>query len=93
VDTRVPFGVKWILGGGSRKRALGAMRTAVTLDTDYFSNVEARFGLWDMLIREKDLTGAEDVARGLAREFPANQDVARFLESRRTAAANEPERG
>jgi hypothetical protein len=88
VDTRVPFGVKWILGGGSRTRALGAMRTAVTIDTGYFSNVEARFGLWDMLIREKDLTAAEDIARGLAREFPANQDLAQFLEIRRTAAAN-----
>ena len=86
VDTRVPFGVKWILGGGSRKRALGAMRTAVTIDTDYFSNVEARFGLWEMLIREKDLTGAEVVARDLAREFPANQELARFLAGRVTAA-------
>jgi hypothetical protein len=82
VDTKMPFGTKWILGGGSRKRALAAMHEAVGLPADRWANAEARFGLWDMLVRERDEDGATAVAIALAQDFPENEDVARFLSER-----------
>jgi hypothetical protein len=72
VDTRMPRGTRWILGGGSRKRALVAVREAVNTDAEYFTKIEAKFGLWDMQVREKNLTE-------LALEFPTNAELTRFL--------------
>jgi hypothetical protein len=46
VDTRVPFGFKWILGGGDRKRALKNMRAAAAMKGEHFAEAEASFGLW-----------------------------------------------
>jgi len=36
VDTRMPFGTKWLLGGGNRKRALVTMQDAAKADADFF---------------------------------------------------------
>jgi hypothetical protein len=82
VDTRMPWGTKWVLGGGSRKRALAAVRTAANMPSDFFTHAEAQFALWDMQVRERDLSGATVVARDLAVAFPANREVATFLNSR-----------
>jgi hypothetical protein len=79
VDTRMPRGTRWILGGGSRKRALTTVREAVNTDADYFTRIEAKFGLWDMQVREKNLTEAIPLARELALEFPTNVELTRFL--------------
>jgi hypothetical protein len=79
VDTRMPRGTRWILGGGSRKRALVAVREAVNTDADYFTRMEAKFGLWDMQVREKNLSEAIPLARELALEFPTNVELIRFL--------------
>lgn len=79
VDTRMPRGTRWILGGGSRKRALAAMREAVNTDADYFTRIEARFALWDMQVREKNFAEAIPIARELAREFPTNVELAKFM--------------
>lgn len=79
VDTRMPRGTRWILGGGSRKRALAAVREAVDTDADYFTNIEAKFGLWDMQVREKNFIEAIPIARELALEFPTNLELTRFL--------------
>jgi hypothetical protein len=79
VDTKMPRGTRWILGGGSRKRALVAVREAVDTDADYFARMEARFGLWDMQVREKNFIEAIPLARGLALEFPTNLELTRFL--------------
>jgi tetratricopeptide (TPR) repeat protein len=81
VATRMPWGTKWLFGGGSRSRALSAVRRAVASDEDFYAQVEARFALWEMLVREQDLEEALAVARGLADDFPANPDLARFLET------------
>ena len=79
VDTRLPRGTRWILGGGNKKRALTAMREAAAVHTDVYVNAEARFGLWDMLVREQNMTEAVPVAQALANDFPANADLSRFL--------------
>jgi hypothetical protein len=79
VDTRMPWGTKWVLGGGSRKRALAGARTAVNIPSDFFTHAEAQFALWDMQVRERDQTGATEVARRLAHDFPDNHEVAAFL--------------
>jgi tetratricopeptide (TPR) repeat protein len=84
VDTRMPWGTRWLLGGGNRKQALTVMREAADVDSDFFTHAEAEFGLWDMQVRERDMTRATEVARRLARDFPDNREVAAFLEARET---------
>ncbi len=83
MDTRVPRLLKWLLGGGSRKRALAAAREAAAADTDFFSHAEARFALWEMLVREEKVDEATVVARDLARDFPDNAGIERFLTTAR----------
>lgn len=85
VDTRMPWGTEWMLGGGDRKRALRVVREAAASEqVEYYAHVEAEFALWEMLIKERDLVSATDVARRLSRDFPDNRDIAAFLETRAT---------
>jgi hypothetical protein len=80
VDTRMPWGTGWVLGGGSKKRALKAVREAVAIPADFYTHTEAEFALWDMRVRERDVAEATAVARRLARDFPDNREVAKYLE-------------
>ena len=82
VDTRMPWGTRWVLGGGNRKRALTDLREAARIDSDFFTHAEAEFALWDMHVRERDMVQATEAARRLARDFPDNREVAAFLETR-----------
>ena len=79
VDTQMPRGTRWVLGGGNKKRGLKAVREAAEVDADVFIRAEAGFALWDMQVREKDIAGAVDTARGLARDFPENEELRKFL--------------
>ena len=79
VDTKMPRGARWLLGGGSKKRALIAAREAVKADGPRFVHVEAEFALWEMLVREKDLKEAVPMAQKLARDFPENHRLVAFL--------------
>ncbi len=81
VDTKMPWGTRWILGGGSRKRALVAVGKADAIDSSFYAHTEAEFALWDMRVREGDVAGATEVARRLAGAFPENKEVASYLES------------
>jgi hypothetical protein len=80
VDTRMPRGTRWVLGGGNRKRALAEVREAAAQDTDFFVHAEAAFALWDLQMRERNVAGALVTARDLARDFPENRRLAAFLE-------------
>ena len=80
VDTRVPFGLQWTLGGGDKKRALKTMREAAATDADFFVRTEAEFALWEMLVQEKQVDQALDIARRLAVQFPNNQELQRFIQ-------------
>lgn len=80
VDTRMPRGTRWVLGGGDRKRALKTMQETADADAAYFVHIEALFALWDLQVRERRLPEAIGIARGLAREFPGNRDLAKFLD-------------
>jgi hypothetical protein len=82
VDTKMPWGSRWLLGGGNRKQALADVREAAQMESDFFSHVEAEFALWDMEVRERDMASATDVARRLAHDFPDNRELAAFLEAR-----------
>jgi hypothetical protein len=82
VDTRVPFGLKWMLGGGDRRKALATVRAAAGADSDLFVRTEARFALWEMLVREKAMPEAVATARTLLADFPTNRDLLKFLETR-----------
>ena len=84
VDTRMPRGTRWVLGGGNKKKALAALREAAKADTDTYVSAEARFGLWDVLVREKNFPEAVAVARQLAKDFPENTDLPQFLEEHPT---------
>jgi hypothetical protein len=80
VDTKMPRGTRWILGGGNRRRALGVVRDAAAERADFFVHAEAAFALWNLQIRERDIAGAVVSAQALLRDFPENRDVAEFLE-------------
>ncbi len=82
VDTKMPWGTRWLLGGGNRKQALIDIREAAQMESDFFSHAEAEFALWDMAVRERDMAHATDVARRLAHDFQDNRELAAFLEAR-----------
>jgi hypothetical protein len=84
VNTRMPWGTRWVLGGGNKKRGLAAVRQAANSETDPFSHAEAEFALWDMLLRDKNVAEATEVARRIAKAFPDNTEVAVFLSTRAT---------
>ena len=81
VDTKLPRGTRWMLGGGNKKRGLLTVQQAASTSADFFVQAEAAFALWDMQVREKRMTDAIATARGLARDFPDNHELARFLEN------------
>lgn len=82
VDTRMPWGTGWLLGGGNKKKALAVMRDAADTQDDFYASAEALFGLWDMQVREKNYKAALEPARRLAEMFPRNPEVARFIATR-----------
>ena len=81
VDTKMPRGTRWMVGGGSKKRGLQTVQQAATASADFFAQAEAAFALWDMQVREKNLTAAISTARALSRDFPDNRELAKFLEN------------
>jgi hypothetical protein len=82
VDTKMPWGTRWLLGGGNRKHALTEMREAAQMESDFFSHAEAEFALWNMEVRERDMSQATAVARRLSPDFPDNRELAAFLDAR-----------
>jgi hypothetical protein len=80
VDTAMPRGTKWLLGGGNKNHALLAVRQAADTEADFFSHAEAAFSLWDMQVREGHTAEAVRLARELARVFPDNRQLAIFIE-------------
>jgi hypothetical protein len=83
VDTRVPFGFQWMLGGGDRQRALAAVKTAAGENSEFFVRTEAHFALWEMQIREKLVADALVTARALRVDFPGNRDLLKFVEAQK----------
>jgi hypothetical protein len=80
VGTKMRPGTRWILGGGNKRRGLQAVAAAVTTEGDFFARTEALFALWDMQVRERELVAAVSTARTLARDFPENEELQRFLQ-------------
>lgn len=87
VNTRMPWGTRWILGGGNKKRGMAAVRDASKMEADFFTRAEADFALWDMTVRERDFAEAVRLAERLTRDFPDNREVARFLNNRALSTA------
>jgi len=81
VDTKMTRGTRWILGGGSKKRAFIGAREAAGSDSDFFVHAEAEFALWEMLVRDRQLPEATTIAQRLARDFPENHKLATFLKN------------
>ncbi len=81
VDTRMPLGTRWLLGGGDKKRGIQAIREAAETESEFFTQTEARFGLWDIQVREKDVAGALATARLLLEDFPENVELRKFVET------------
>jgi hypothetical protein len=79
VNTRMPWGTRWILGGGNKKKGLATIREAAAAEADPFSHAEAEFALWDILLRDKNVPDAVVVARRIAAAFPENGEVSAFL--------------
>jgi hypothetical protein len=79
IDTRVPWAFRWVLGGGDKHRALATMRETVGMPGSVEERAEARFALWEMLARDKQIVDARVVATDLAAQFPENMELVRFL--------------
>jgi hypothetical protein len=79
VDTKMARGTRWMLGGGSKKRAFIGAREAAGAESEFFTRVEAEFALWEMLVRERNVPEATTIAQKLARDFPENRKLAKFL--------------
>ena len=80
VDTRMPRGTRWVLGGGNKKRGLRAVEEAAVADADLFVRAEAGFALWEMQVRERNIVAALAAAQTLVRDFPTNPELRRFLD-------------
>lgn len=83
VGSKMPRGTRWLLGGGNKKKGLRVVREAASSGGDFFERAEAGFALWDMHVRERDLANAIATAEQLARDFPDNRELARFLSTQR----------
>jgi tetratricopeptide (TPR) repeat protein len=81
VGTRVPWGTRWVMGGGNKSRGLKMVREAAQTPADFYTRVEAQFGLWEMLTRDGKRAEALVVAKELLVTFPENKDLVRFVES------------
>jgi hypothetical protein len=79
VDTKLPRGTKWMLGGGNRKKGLLTVQEAARSAAEPFVQAEAMFGLWDMQVRERKMADAVVTARALMEDFPENEELAKFL--------------
>lgn len=79
VGSRVPWGTRWLMGGGNKDRGVRAMRNAAAAPGDVYSEVEADFALWEMLVREGKRAEALPMAKDLLAKFPDNEDLAKFL--------------
>jgi len=89
VGTRVPWGTRWVMGGGSKSRGLRMVREAAQTPAGLYTKVEAQFGLWEMLSRDGRRDEAVGVAKELLARFPENKDLQRFVGSGgRDAPAN-----
>jgi hypothetical protein len=89
VGTKIPFGVRWLLGGGNKKRGLVIVRDAAKADADFFVQAETEFALWDMQVREKNFSDAVVTARDLMTDFPENEDLRKFVATYDTTARRE----
>jgi hypothetical protein len=81
VDTKMPRGTRWLLGGGNKKRGLRAAREAADADAELYVRAEAGFALWDLQVRERSLVDARITAAKLAQDFPANPELRKFLDT------------
>jgi len=79
VDTKLPFGTAWLVGGGNKKRGLSVVREAAVAEAERFVQAEAMFALWDMQVREKNFPEAVVTARALSEDFPDNADLVKFV--------------
>ena len=79
VGTKMATGTRWLLGGGSKKRAFLGARAAASAESEFFVRVEAEFALWEMLVRERNVSEAATIAQKLARDFPENRKLTNFL--------------
>ena len=79
VATKLPWGTRWVVGGGNKGRALRAVRDAAGAEADLFTRAEAVFGLWEMEAREGNREAALMAARQLLTWFPENKDLREFV--------------
>ena len=65
-------------GRAARRSAQAVRRVSAE-----FGRAEAEFALWDMLLRDKSVKEATEVARRIAAKYPENSEVAAFLKKQR----------
>ncbi len=90
VDTKVKFGLKWLLGGGSKKEGLATIRAMATGEAKPYEKAEAQFALWEIELREKNVPAAVAAAKLLAHDFPENEELVRFLAPNQASRTGQP---
>jgi hypothetical protein len=74
----MPFGTRWLLGGGNKQRGLRTVRLAADAEGEFYERAEAGFALCDIQIREQQIPDAVATARRLACDFSNNEELRRF---------------
>jgi hypothetical protein len=62
-------------------RGMKMVREAAETQADFYTQVEAKFGQWEMLTRDGRRDEALVIAKELLLKFPENKDLVRFMES------------
>ncbi len=79
VGTRVPWGARWVMGGGNRDRALKTLRAAPPQEADFYAKVEADFALGRCWRAKASAPKRCRIAQGLLVKFPENEDLLKFV--------------
>ncbi len=82
VDTKMTRGTRWVLGGGSKKRAFIGAREAAGADSEFFVRVEAEFALWEMLVRDRQLPEATTIAQQAGARLPRESQAGELSQDR-----------
>ena len=77
----MPRGTKWLRAAATASGRSARCGAAAASDADFYTSAEARFALWEMLVREQDFGAAVEVARSLMLDFPSNRELANFVEA------------
>ena len=79
VDTKMPRGTRWLLGGGNKKRGCRRFARPPETEADFFTRDRGPLRTLGHAGPRTRHTGAIATADILVRDFPENQELKRFI--------------